>query len=68
MLLEGVAVSKTFEVFSGPGRAPTDFTALFDQARPDAAGALEAVKDADKLPLDAEPSVVADVVAHVRTR
>ncbi|MEU4170009.1 SDR family oxidoreductase [Streptomyces sp. NPDC026665] len=67
-LLDDDAIGKTFEVFSGPGPATTDFTALFDEARPDAAGALDAVKDTENLPLDAEPAQVQDDIEQLRTR
>ncbi|MFC8654313.1 hypothetical protein ACFUCT_03755 [Streptomyces parvus] len=61
------ALGRTFEVFSGPGPATTDFTALFSEARPDTPGALDAVQDTDNLPLDAEPADVRDDLAHLRT-
>ncbi|MER5495619.1 SDR family oxidoreductase [Streptomyces sp. NPDC002561] len=67
-LLDGTALGKTFEVFSGPGPAATDFTGLFAEAEPDAPGVLDAVKDTDNLPLDAEPADVRDGLAHLRIR
>lgn len=67
VLLDDTALGKTFEVFSGPGRATKDFTALFAEAQPDASGALDAVKDTANLPLDAEPAQVKDDLAHLRT-
>ncbi|MGW4561247.1 SDR family oxidoreductase [Streptomyces sp. NPDC004561] len=60
------AIGRTFEVFSGPGPATTDFTALFGETVPDAPGALDAVKDAANLPVDAEPARVRDDLAHLR--
>ncbi|MEV5978420.1 SDR family oxidoreductase [Streptomyces sp. NPDC052114] len=66
-LLDDTAIGRTFEVFSGPGPATTDFTALFAEAEPDAPGAPDAVKDTDNLPLDAEPARVKDDLAHLRT-
>lgn len=66
-LLDGAAIGKTFEVFSGPGQATTDFTALFNEAQPDTPGALDAVRDSANLPLDAEPARVRDDLAHLRT-
>ncbi|MDQ0989011.1 SDR family oxidoreductase [Streptomyces sp. V3I7] len=59
-LLDTNATGKTFEVFSGPGPATTDFGALFVEAQPDAPGALDAVRDATNLPLDEEPARVRD--------
>ncbi|MFE8015906.1 SDR family oxidoreductase [Streptomyces antibioticus] len=66
-LLDDAAIGKTFEVFSGPGPATKDFTALFSEARPDASGALDAVEDTANLPLDAEPARVRDDLAHPLT-
>ncbi|MFI1470526.1 SDR family oxidoreductase [Streptomyces wuyuanensis] len=66
-LLDDAALGKTFEVYSGPGTATKDFTALFTEAQPDAPGALDAVEDAANLPLDAEPARVRDDLAHLRT-
>ncbi|MGW4506826.1 SDR family oxidoreductase [Streptomyces sp. NPDC004436] len=66
-LLDQEALGKTFEVFSGPGRTTKDFTPLFAAAQPDAAGALDAVKDTANLPLDTEPPRVKDDLAHTRT-
>ncbi|MEL5957138.1 SDR family oxidoreductase [Streptomyces sp. CLV115] len=66
-LLDDTALDKTFEVFSGPGPATTDFTALFTGAEPDAPGALDAVEDSPNMPLDAEPARVRDDFAHLRT-
>ncbi|MGW5782205.1 SDR family oxidoreductase [Streptomyces sp. NPDC003863] len=66
-LLDDAAVGKTFEVFSGPGPATEDFTALFQGAQSDAPGALDAVEDTANLPLDAEPARVRDDLAHLRT-
>ncbi|WP_031073988.1 SDR family oxidoreductase [Streptomyces sp. NRRL WC-3742] len=65
-LLDDEAIGRTFEVFSGPGPATTDFTALFAQARPDAAGALDAVEDRANLPLGREPARVRDDLDHLR--
>ncbi|GGT10086.1 SDR family oxidoreductase [Streptomyces chromofuscus] len=66
-LLDDAAIGKTFEVFSGPGWATKDFTALFAKAQPDLSGALDAVKDTANLPLDAEPARVREDLAHLRT-
>ncbi|WP_432017195.1 SDR family oxidoreductase [Streptomyces hydrogenans] len=66
-LLDDTAIGRTFEVFSGPGPATTDFTALFAEAEPDAPGALDAVKDTDNLTLDAEPARFQNDLAHLRT-
>ncbi|MPY35725.1 SDR family oxidoreductase [Streptomyces adustus] len=66
-LLDDAALGKTFEVFSGPGRATKDFTALFQGAQPDASAALDAVKDTPNLPLDAEPARVRDDLTHQHT-
>ncbi|MFB7401016.1 SDR family oxidoreductase [Streptomyces rubiginosohelvolus] len=66
-LLDDTALGRTFEVFSGPGPATTDFTALFSEAQPDTPGVLDAVQDTDNLPLDAEPADVRDDLAHLRT-
>ncbi|MET8811704.1 SDR family oxidoreductase [Streptomyces sp. NPDC004549] len=66
-LLDDAALGKTFEVFSGPGPATEDFTALFQGARPDALASADAVRDTANLPLDEEPARVRDDLAHVRT-
>ncbi|MBD0670201.1 SDR family oxidoreductase [Streptomyces sp. CBMA156] len=67
-LLDDEAIGRTFEVFSGPGPATTDFTALFTQARPDGAGALDAVEDRANLPLEREPARVRDDLDHLRAQ
>ncbi|MGW3114961.1 SDR family oxidoreductase [Streptomyces sp. NPDC001091] len=66
-LLHVDAVGKTFEVFSGPGPATTDFGALFAGLRPDAPGALDAVADTAGLPPSAEPHHVITDLAALRT-
>ncbi len=66
-LLDEEALGRTFEAFSGPGPATKNFTALFNETRPDASGALDAVKDTPNLPLDDEPARVRDDLAHLRT-
>lgn len=66
-LLEDEAIGRTFEVFSGPGPATADFTALFQEAQPDTPGALDAVKDTANLPLDSEPPSVVNDLTHLRT-
>ncbi|MET9141984.1 SDR family oxidoreductase [Streptomyces parvulus] len=66
-LLDDQAIGKTFEVFSGPGPATTDFTSLFGMAQPDRSGALDAVKDTANLPLDAEPDRIRDDLAQLCT-
>jgi hypothetical protein len=52
---------------SQTGRATSDFTALFEEAGPDAPGALDAVKDNANMPLDDEPDRVREDLARLRT-
>ncbi|MBJ7906903.1 hypothetical protein IF655_26815 [Streptomyces sp. DSM 110735] len=66
-VLDDAALGNTFEVFSGPGPATEDFTALFQGARTDALASADAVRDTANLPPDEEPARVRDDLAHVRT-
>lgn len=63
-LLNDSAIGKTFEVFSGPGEATSDWASLFGTAQPDAAGALDAVADTANMPLQDEPRAVQDDLAQ----
>ncbi len=61
------AVRKTFELVAEAGPATTDFDAHFAPLAVDADGALDGVRDADNMPLSAEPApVLADLEARRR--
>ncbi|MGW4561253.1 NAD(P)H-binding protein [Streptomyces sp. NPDC004561] len=66
-LLTKDALGKTFEAYSGPGRATRDWAALFGRAVEDAAGALDAVEDTANMPLEEEPARVRSDLAEFRT-
>lgn len=65
-LLSDSAIGKTFEVFSGPGEATSDWASLFGTAQPDAAGAIDAVKDSANMPLQDEPRTVQEDLARLQ--
>jgi uncharacterized protein YbjT (DUF2867 family) len=65
-LLTDTAVGKTFELFATAGAPTADWEGLFASAVPDAAGALDGVKDADNLPPGKEPSLVREDLAQFR--
>lgn len=67
-LLRESAIAKTFEVFSGPGSATTGWDSLFLATEPDAAGALDAIRDTANMPLQAEPHAVQDDLSRLLTR
>lgn len=49
---------KTFELIAEQGEAQTDLEPLFAALRPDVPGALDAVDDAENMPIDQEPEPV----------
>lgn len=55
-LTSNAANRKTFELVAERGPATTDFDALFTELAADAAGALNAVRDAQNMPLADEPA------------
>ncbi|QKW08232.1 SDR family oxidoreductase [Streptomyces sp. NA04227] len=65
-LLDDAALGKTFELFSAPGLATTDFTTLFREAKPDEPGALDGIADTANLPLNTEPPHVQEELAELR--
>ena len=52
------ARGKSFELVAESGPAPTDLAPLFAAVQRDVAGALDAVRDPENMPLDAEPASV----------
>ena len=65
-LLTGTAVGRTFELFAGPGPAPSDWTELFGGLATDPAGGLDAVGDPATLPsVSVEPGVVQEDLASL---
>jgi uncharacterized protein YbjT (DUF2867 family) len=63
-ILTDTAVNRTFELFAGPGPAPSDWTGLFGALTPDPARGLDAVGDPATLPpVGEEPSVVQEDLA-----
>lgn len=64
-LLNESAAGKTFELFAGPGQAPTDWDALF--APLDADSGVDGAHDRTQLPLDTEPERVQRDLAAVRS-
>ncbi|MDO4631661.1 MAG: SDR family oxidoreductase [Corynebacterium sp.] len=54
------ALYRTVELFSVPGDPLENWEEAFDKATPDAAGALDGIKDTTTLPLDREPHRVVD--------
>jgi hypothetical protein len=61
------ALRKTFELVAETGPARDDFDALFANASPDLAGALDGVLDAANMPLDKEPTRVATDLRAIRS-
>lgn len=64
-LTSDAAQRKTFELVAERGPAPDDLDALFAPLTADAHGALDAVRDADNMPLEQEPARVRDDLAAV---
>lgn len=54
------ALYRTVELFSIPGDPLENWEEAFNQATPDAAGALDGIKDTTTLPLDREPHRIVD--------
>lgn len=67
-LTSDAARGKTFELVAERGPAPADLNPLFAAAAADVAGALDAVTDADNMPLAAEPAQVRDDLARFTPR
>ncbi|ROP72606.1 SDR family oxidoreductase [Curtobacterium sp. PhB115] len=67
-LTNPAAGHKTFELVAARGDEQDDLTPVFDSLRPDAAGSLDGVLDADNLPIDQEPTAVLSELDHVRPR
>ena len=67
-LTSDAARAKTFELVAERGPAPKDLEPLFTALEADAAGALDAVRDAANMPLDDEPASVRDDLRQLSAR
>ncbi|MEY4765583.1 MAG: hypothetical protein RI907_2256 [Pseudomonadota bacterium] len=67
-LTSDAARGKTFELVAERGPAPDDLTPLFSAAAADLPGQLDAVRDADNMPLTDEPPRVRDDLARFTPR
>lgn len=67
-LTDPAADRKTFELVAEPGPAPTDLHPLFASLEPDAADALDGVRDVDNQPMDREPSEFRDRLGQLARR
>jgi hypothetical protein len=67
-VLSDAAIGRTFELFAGPGYAPSDWHGLLAAVRSDTPPRLDGAAESDTLHrLDAEPQVVQDDVARLAT-
>lgn len=67
-LVSDAALRKTFELVAKKGPAQEDLDVLFAPLEPDVAGALDAVRDLDNMPLEGEPQRVRDALHNLSTR
>jgi uncharacterized protein YbjT (DUF2867 family) len=67
-LTSDAARGKTFELVADRGPAPKDLASLFAALDADANGTLDAVRDADNMPLAAEPAQVREDLAQFSKR
>jgi len=67
-LTSQAADHKSLELVAEHGPAQTDLEPLFGALQPDPAGALDAVRDQENMPLDREPRAVVDDLESARRR